>query len=115
MRLWNGRPQGVGIILMKLKWIHNDLYIGRIYAGSVMLIVPTGWRERYANLKTSETTQHIKDNIQSTTAYYEKHEQRPWRAWIMTDEDGTELGWFATQRQAGDALEEAVRKYTGDI
>jgi hypothetical protein len=28
----------------------------------------------------------------------------PWRAWLMTDEDGKGVGWFATEREAKDAL-----------
>lgn len=36
------------------------------------------------------------------------HESTPWRGWIMSDEDGKELGWFATEQEAKDAVVDAA-------
>jgi hypothetical protein len=36
------------------------------------------------------------------------HPGRDWRAWVMDDEDGRCVGWFATEREAKDALEDAA-------
>lgn len=35
---------------------------------------------------------------------------RDWRAWVMDDEDGRCVGWFPTEREAKDALEDAAIK-----
>ena len=35
---------------------------------------------------------------------------RPWRAWIMTEEDGKDAGHFETEQFAKDALVEGVTK-----
>jgi hypothetical protein len=33
-----------------------------------------------------------------------------WRAWISSDDNGKELGWYKTKKNAQQALEKAVRK-----
>lgn len=39
-----------------------------------------------------------------------QHQDRPWRGWIMIDDDGKEVGWYRTKREAQDALEDAATK-----
>jgi hypothetical protein len=43
---------------------------------------------------------------------YHKRDERddPWRAWLMTDEDGNEIGWYLTEREAKYALVDAAVK-----
>ena len=41
------------------------------------------------------------------------HHQRPehrWRAWLMTDDSGDEVGWYRTEQEAKDALVDAALK-----
>ncbi len=38
------------------------------------------------------------------------HRATPWRAWLMTDEEGEEVGWWATEQEAKDALVDAALK-----
>lgn len=38
------------------------------------------------------------------------HEANPWRGWVMTDEDGKELGWFVAEQEAKDAVVDAAVK-----
>jgi hypothetical protein len=33
-----------------------------------------------------------------------------WRAWLMTTDEGSEVGWFATEQEAKDALVDAALK-----
>ncbi len=34
-----------------------------------------------------------------------------WRAWIMTDEDGRQVGWYRIEKEAKDALIDEVIKH----
>lgn len=36
--------------------------------------------------------------------------EKPWRGWLDTDTDGKCIGWFLTEREAKDALEDAALK-----
>ena len=58
---------------------NQALYLGRICIGHLML----------------NNTQAI-------------HAEKPWRMWLMTDEDGDEIGYRATQQEAMDALVDAA-------
>ena len=40
--------------------------------------------------------------------HYAPHGDKPWRAWLMTDDDGKQIGWFPTQQEAQDALVDAA-------
>lgn len=34
-----------------------------------------------------------------------------WRAWVMTDDDGKQVGWYRTEQEAKDALvDEAIKE-----
>ena len=39
--------------------------------------------------------------------------ETPWRAWLMTDEDGASVGWFETKETAMGALVDAAVKELG--
>lgn len=44
------------------------------------------------------------------------HPGTSWRPWIMTDEDGKSLGWFASEQEARDVLVDAALKaLMGDV
>jgi hypothetical protein len=36
--------------------------------------------------------------------------ERPWRVWLMTNEEGGSLGWHKTEQEAKDALVDAAVK-----
>lgn len=97
---------------MKLHWNEKILYVGGLYAGSLNRIVPEGWRnwDLYKYGPASDAPDYIKTNHINSRIYYEKRESAPWRAWISSEEDGNELGWFSTEELAKNALEEAVIK-----
>lgn len=43
----------------------------------------------------------------------ERVNEKPWRAWLMTDSDGKSVGWFLTEQEAKDALVDAAVKEIG--
>lgn len=45
-----------------------------------------------------------------------RHETRGllWRAWLMTDESGFDVGWFGTEQEAKDALADAAVRGLSD-
>lgn len=45
-----------------------------------------------------------------TVMHHATGRQKSWRAWLMTDEDGEEIGWYMTEREAKDALEDAAAR-----
>ena len=70
--------------------------VGGIYAGNVHRLIPERWRD-------------LKDVVSSERRrWYEKHDAKPWRAWIMTDDEGQEVGRYASERDAMAALEAKV-------
>ncbi len=66
----------------------RDIYLGSIYVGGV-------W--------------HYPVSVLPFTNEYQPRE-KPWRAWFMNEADGSEVGWFATEQEARDALVDAVLK-----
>lgn len=101
---------------MRLSWraedaTRGDLYVGNIYVGSVNRMVPDGWREWPLFCDPPpEREAHVAKNVANTRSWYEKKETKPWRAWIMKDEDGSEHGWFATRDEARQSMEAEVLK-----
>lgn len=90
-----------------MRWDHGNLYIGRIWVGQVRRLVPGGWREwpMYRDPPTADTPDHVVRNRRHMKDYHEQHEAAPWRAWLSSDEDGSELGWYETESEARFALE----------
>ena len=72
------------------------LFVGQLYAGSVMRVVPEKWRE----IGLAEGTPAFMHNS--------RLESTPWRAWFMSDEDGEPLGFFETPQQAQQAVSDHV-------
>lgn len=44
----------------------------------------------------------------------ERVNEKPWRAWLMTDSDGMSVGWFLTEQEAKDALADAAVREIGN-
>ena len=77
---------------------YHHLFAGNLYAGSVMRIVPEDWRTRANDIASGIS--------KSLARHHERHEAKPWRAWFMSDEDGGEVGHFATLDEAKGYLAE---------
>jgi hypothetical protein len=87
-----------------------ELYFGRLYIGCVRRVVPAKWREWdcYKSGPAKDSPQYMKDNTASQKRYYEAREAKPWRGWLMTDEDGEEVGWWDTLDGAKASMEVAA-------
>ncbi len=85
-----------------LRWYQNELYVGRLYVGTVARIVPEGWRDFhiYKRLDDDEVPEVIRQNTEAMRAHHEKHEAKPWRGWLMFNEDGEPVGYWATEEDA---------------
>ena len=70
--------------------------VGKLYVGSVHRLFPENWKD----IASTATPEQLR--------WYKKNDARPWRAWIMTDDEGDALGMYATEREAMDALESEV-------
>lgn len=92
---------------MRMTWQDHDLYAGHLYIGSIMRVVPERWRElgTYKNEPEPGTPEYVRKNIEITRAHHVRHEAMPWRGWLMTDEDGSEVGYWATEEEAKLAVE----------
>jgi hypothetical protein len=89
-----------------MNWKHSELFLGKLYLGCVMRIVPEGWREFSSYKKPYDGKEEfIKSNIEKSRKYYEANEAAPWRGWIMSSEDGEEVGKYAFREDAMAALE----------
>lgn len=95
--------------MRELEWRTDDygnarqaLYLGKICVGHISRIVPEQFRE-WKHLQGDDP------KAVQRREWYEKRDAAPWRAWIMTSEDGDELSWHPTDDEARAALEVAVR------
>ena len=89
------------------KWCNNAfgkertaLYIGNLYVGGIMRVVPEDWRG--ARVKNPNMME-----------FYVKRESAPWRAWFMSDDEGDEIGYYATDDEARTALEDHLASAIG--
>ena len=85
-----------------LHWDGNDLYVGRVYIGAIMRMVPEGWREldSYKLPPKVDEPEFVKINRENARKSHERHDAKPWRGWIMTCEDGSDVGYWATESEA---------------
>jgi hypothetical protein len=77
MAIWGGPAQ---LYWRRDAFGHNDraLFVGRLHVGSIMYAKP-----------------HPREN---------RSPNKVWRAWLMTDDDGSIVGWYATEQEAKVAL-----------
>jgi len=94
-----------------MRWNGDSLYLGRVYVGSVMCLVPEKWREFEAYRAVgTEKSDLIRKNIENMRRYYIANEAKPWRVWLMTNDDGEEIMKCATKQDAMAALEAAAKE-----
>jgi len=98
-----------------MRWDEENLFVGNIYIGCIMRVVPEKWREwdHYKKEPGPEAEEYIRRNWVNYKAYYEKHEAAPWRCWLMLSEDGEEIGKRATKEEAMNSLEAAAKEAMG--
>lgn len=92
---------------MQFNWQANgssshECYFGRLYVGSVHRMIPENW-ESMVGVVPPERTK-----------WYRSVSDRPWRAWVMSDEDGSEAGRFASVDEGKRAVELAATELIGD-
>lgn len=95
-----------------MRWKDGKLYLGRIWVGSVRREVPENWRDdayfRQSYQRSSGLFAKIQEDARKR---YEKKEATPWSVWLSSDEDnGHDLGNYATEEDARGALEAVVRE-----
>ena len=100
---------------MNIHWDENgSLFVGRIFVGYVDREVPENWREEYPELPDNANTfsKRYREIVRKT---YAEQEATPWSAsmQIAREDAGDDLGRFATEQEAKQALESAVRKELG--
>lgn len=97
-----------------LHWIGDDLYVGGLYVGGISRVVPEGWREwpHYQKPAEDDAPDHVKRNHSAALAYNERMDATPWRGWLMTDEDGDAVGFWATEAEARSATMTRARELT---
>lgn len=69
------------------------------------------WRTEYSSMPLGSLYAgniHIGTIMKNRTQA--KHDVKPWRMWLMTTEDGEELGYRATEQEAKDDLIDAALK-----
>lgn len=95
-----------------MEWRGEHLFVGRIWIGEVRRIVPIGWRDwpMYREPPLEGEPEHVTRNVAAMKKHHERHEAKPWRAWLSSDEDGSELGHYETEAEARCALEDVARK-----
>jgi hypothetical protein len=101
------QPKSAKLPAVTLAWQQAStqyfhLYAGKLYAGSVMRIVPENWREMgwFKAGVPDDASDFQKKSHPSLIKHHETNEAKPWRAWIMSDDEGEAIGTFATLDEA---------------
>lgn len=101
------------ILATTLSWRGRELFAGEIYIGQVGRIVPEGWRD-FLEYQIPADARDLRDLVDRHRAHHERHDAKPWRAYLMSSEDGEEVSFHATEAEARDALLTAARKAMED-
>lgn len=82
----------------------HALYLGELYVGHIMRVVPGQWRN-WGHLNETDPDPEVEKRHQERREYYESRDLTPWRGWFMKDDDGDEIGFFATAEEARGSVE----------